>query len=103
MSKIWTDRTVIYLVRAGDDFTPRSPWDCPNSFTEARVHARNVPLEDARAAVRCSNKTNIDNYATDPEAWDRQWAIAVASPRAKALDSLIRVCSLNRRKRKVQP
>jgi hypothetical protein len=95
MSKMWTDRTAIFVVRAGDDFVPLSPWDIPQSFTEARRHSQHVPLEDARAVVRCLNKTAITTRNADPAAWDRQWTIAVACARSKGLDRLICVRSAN--------
>jgi hypothetical protein len=90
---MWTDRSVVYLVCAGDDFRPQSPWDIPNSFTDAKLQARNVTLEDARATVRALNKTAVESWQANHDTWDRQWAIAVACARSKGLDKLIRVVS----------
>jgi hypothetical protein len=96
MSKrMWTDRSVVYVVTAGDDFVPRSAWDFPETFTGAKLQTRNVPLEDARAMVRGFNKTAIERRDTNTAAWDHAWAIAVACPRAKGLDRLVRVRSAN--------
>lgn len=112
MSKrMWTDRSVVYLVRAGKDFRPQSPWDCPASFTDARLHAQNLPLEDARAMVRSLNKGAVAAWETDAAKrrsswlrrifrvarWDRRWAVCVACARSKGWDRRIRVVSLTKR------
>ena len=94
-SRMWTDRSVVYVVRTGGDFCPRSPWDFPESFTDARIQVRNIPVEDARAMVRGLNKAAIESWDANHEGWNRQWAIAVVCVRSKGLDRMITVRSAN--------
>ncbi|HLA84312.1 MAG TPA: hypothetical protein VJL29_05930 [Thermoguttaceae bacterium] len=89
----WTDRSTVYVVRVCEDFKPLNPWNVPESFSEGRMVHKNVHLEDARAVVRTMNKRAIELRSANVEAWDRQWAIAVACVRSKCLDYLIRVPS----------
>jgi hypothetical protein len=92
---MWTDRSAVYVVRANADFLPQSPWNFPETFSDAELRVKNLPLEDARAMVRTMNKTAIEAWQIDHEAWNRQWAIVVACPRAKGIDRRIRVVSAN--------
>ena len=92
-SRLWTDRSVVYIITVGPDFRPQSPWSLPETFLDARVKARNVPLQDARAMVRTLNKTALEAWQFDHDGWDRQWAVAVACVRSKGFDRLIRVVS----------
>ena len=98
-TRFWTDRSVVYLVKADEDFLPQSPWSFPETFSAAKIYVKNVSLEDARAMVRCFNKTAIDLRCVDPKTWNRNWMIAGACPRAKGIDKCIRVVSKNMARR----
>ena len=99
MSKrMWTDRSAVFVVRADDGFTPNSPWNFPQTFTEGRLHTTNLPLEDARATVRSLNKAFLEARCANPDAWDHAWALVVACPRSKGWDRRIRVVSCQQAK-----
>ena len=98
-NRLWTDRSAVFIVQVGEDFRPQSPWNLPATFTQAEIYAKNLPLEDARAAVRTLNKAAIESWVADHAAWDRRWAIVVACPRAKGLDRCIHVVTANLSKR----
>ena len=86
MSRPWKERTAVYIVRVCEGFKPTSVCQWPESFTEARLHVRNISLTDARATVRAFNKAAMQRRETDVPAWDRQWAIAGCCVRAKGWD-----------------
>ena len=92
-TRMWTDRSTVYLVRVGSDLRPNSSWEHPQTFSDAKLQVRNLPLEDARAMVRGLNKTAFEAWQHNRDAWDHQWAIVVACVRSKGLDKLIRVVS----------
>ena len=47
MSRPWKERTAVYIVRVCEGFKPTSVCQWPESFTEARLHVRNISLTDA--------------------------------------------------------
>ena len=96
--RLWTDRSGVYIVRAENGFLPSSPWNFPREFTEGKMHTINIPLEDARALVRCLNKGFMADRAHNPEVWDHLWAIVLACPRSKGWDKHIRVVSCSQTK-----
>jgi integrase len=87
MRRNWKERTCVYLVTAGQGFTPNSPWDFPPDVTGGSVLARNVCLSDARANVRTFNAEAMRRREADPKAWDRHWALPVCCARAKGWDA----------------
>jgi hypothetical protein len=91
--RMWTDRSVVYVVSVGDDFRPISAWDNPQHFTDAQVVARNVPLQDARAMVRGLNKPALEAWQADHLGWGHRWAIVVACARNSGWDRSIHVVS----------
>jgi len=84
-SRSWKEKCAVYIVKA-DGFQPGSTWSWPDEFSEARIHAKNLSLTEARAVVRAFNKTSMQNRQADVVAWDRQWAIACCSVRNKGWD-----------------
>ncbi len=86
MSRPWKERTSVYIVRVEDGFKPTSVSQWPETFTEGRLHVRNLDLTDARATVRAYNKAAMEKRAANVSGWDRLWAIAGCCVRAKGWD-----------------
>ena len=94
--KLWPDRSVVYIVRADDDFTPSSSWDCPETFSDAKVQVRNLPLEDARAMVRGLNKVALASWQASHDAWAANGRSQSHVPGPRGGTKRIRVPSITR-------
>ena len=44
-TKLWTDRSAVYVVTVGAEFVPVSPWDFPATFSDARLESKNLALD----------------------------------------------------------
>ncbi|MGD0655116.1 MAG: hypothetical protein ABSA16_12285 [Thermoguttaceae bacterium] len=84
--RAWHERTAVYIVRVDVGFIPSSNCQWPENFTEGRIHAKNLTLDDARAVVRVYNTEAQQKRDSNTEAWDRLWAICACCVRSKGWD-----------------
>ena len=65
-------KQAVYLVCVPPNWKPQRLWDCPPSFSEGVLHARNLTPRDALGFARSFNKGAVDCLQRGEPS---QWAI----------------------------
>jgi hypothetical protein len=66
-------RTALFTVTTPPDFLPQRAWDVPETFTDAKLYAKSLPVHEARNFARLWNTRQVRLCRRDE--WDHTWLI----------------------------